>query len=86
MSMKHLFQAMTVYVCKMPKAVYLMVLVERANGFVEMILALVESYFPFLLKKHVLVSRTTAPLLMAMVPFFYGHTKIKQHMINCQKK
>jgi hypothetical protein len=77
MSMKHLFQATTIYVCRRPKAVYLMALAERVNGFVETIPVSVESCFPFLSMKLSEVIRPTVLLPLVTVPFS-RHARRKQ--------
>jgi hypothetical protein len=84
--MKHLFLAMTIYVCRRPKAVYLMGLVERVNDFVETSPVLVESCFPFPSMKLFEVNQARVLLLMAMAPFLHHARKKQQHMIYCQKK
>jgi hypothetical protein len=44
---------MTIYVCRRPRAVYLMALAERVIDFVGKIPVSAESYSPFLSKKRV---------------------------------
>lgn len=76
---------MTIYVCRRPRAVYLTVLVERVNGFVETSLVVVESYSPFPSMKLVAVNQTTVLLPMVTVPFSRHTRRKQQHMINHKK-
>lgn len=68
--MSHLFQATTVFACKMLTAVYLTELVERVNDFAETILVLVGPYFPCPLTMPCEEIQTSVQSLMEKEPFF----------------
>lgn len=82
MSMKHLFLATTIYVYRKPRAVYLMALAERVNGFDEMNLVSAESYFPSPSMKRAEVNQTKGLLLMVKEPFSRHTRRKQQHTIN----